>query len=107
MSYSLDFRKKVFEMKEKKKLTIEKVSEIFGISARTVFRWQNRIEPVLKRNKPATKVNMESLKADVQKNPDAYLVERSERLGVSVSGVFYALKRLNISYKKNSISPQS
>lgn len=104
MSYSLDFRKHVMKIKKEKKLTFEKTSKRFGIGIRSLFRWQREIEPKLNRNKPATKVDMEGLKQDVQKNPEAYLSERAKRFGVSVTGIFYALRRLNISYKKNSVS---
>jgi len=107
MSYSLDFRKKVFAVKEKEDLSFESTSKRFSIGIRTLFRWQKNIEPKKNRNKPATKVNMEKLEADISNIPDAYLSERAERLGVSISGIFYAIKRLNISYKKNSVSPKS
>ena len=107
MSYSLDFRKRVMKIKKEKNLTFEKTSKRFGIGMRTLFRWHNRLEPMETRNKPATKVDMERLKQDVQKEPDAYLSERAERLGVSVTGIFYALRRLNFSNKKNSVSPKS
>lgn len=104
MSYSLDFRQRVFAIKDKKNLTFEATSKRFNIGIRTLFRWQQKIEPKKNRNKPATKINMEKLEKDVQKKPDDYLSERAERFGVSVSGIFYALQRLKISYKKNSVS---
>ncbi|MEI8097131.1 MAG: IS630 transposase-related protein [Candidatus Moraniibacteriota bacterium] len=107
MSYSFDYRQRVMKIKGEEDLTFDATSKRFGVGIATLFRWKKKPEPQKTRNKPATKVNMESLKADVQKNSDAYLSERAERLGVSVSGIFYALKRLNMSYKKNSISPKS
>jgi len=96
MCYSLDFRKRVLEIKEKEGLSNRQTSERFGVSMRSLFRWQNRIEPKLKRDKPATKIDMQALELDVEEHPDAYLEERSRRLGVSASGVFYALRRLEI-----------
>jgi hypothetical protein len=93
------------KMKEKSNLTFQKTSEKFNTGMRTLFRWQREIEPKLTRNKPATKVDMEKLRRDVEKDPDDYLSERAERFGVSVSGIFYALRRLNVSYKKNSVPP--
>lgn len=106
MSYSLDFRQRVMKLKDEEELTFQATSRKFGIGMRTLFRWQIRIKPTLKRNKPATKINMEALKKDVKENPDAYLSERAERFGVSITGIFYALERLGMSYKKNSISPK-
>jgi transposase len=106
MAYSLDFRKRVFKVKDKEGLTFEATSKRFHIPIRTLFRWQQRLEPKTTRNKPATKVDMVALKTDIEKRPDAFLHERAALLEVSVSGVFYALRRLNISHKKNSVSPQ-
>ena len=102
MAYSLGFRKKVFEMKEEKNLTFEKTAERFGIGIRTLFRWQKKLEPRQKRNKPATKIDMEKLKEDVKCHPDAYLFERADRFKVSITGMFYALRRLKMTNKKNS-----
>jgi len=104
MSYSLDFRKQVFKLKQKENLTFQDVSEKFGIPIRTLFRWQQRIEPKTKRNKPSTKIDMEALSKDVKDNPDAYQYERAKTFGVSQSAICYALKRLNISNKKNAVS---
>ena len=101
MTYSLDFRKKVMKIKEDKKLTFEKTSERFGIGIRTLFRWQNNMEPCTTRNKPATKIDMEKLKEDVKKYPDDFQYERAERFKVSPNGILYALRRLKISSKKN------
>lgn len=104
MAYSLDFRQQVFKTKQKEGLTFEEVSERFGVPMRTLFRWQKRIEPKTKRNKPSTKVDMEALRKDVEENPDHFQYERAEKFGVSQSTIFYALKRLEISYKKNAFS---
>lgn len=104
MSYSLDFRLHVFKVKKNEKLTFEETSKRFSIPIRTLFRWQNRIEPKTKRNKPSTKIDMNTLYKDVKDNPDHYQYERAKTFGVSQSAIFYALKRLNISNKKNTIS---
>ncbi len=103
MSYSLDFRQRVFKLKHQENLTFEETSERFGIPIRTLFRWQRCIEPKTKRNKPSTKVDMEALRKDVEQNPDDYQYERAKRFGVGQSTIHYALKRLGISNKKNAI----
>jgi len=100
--YSICFRKQVLSIKEQEKLSIRQVAQRFGIAFRSVVSWLQRLEPKTKRDKPATKIDMEALKEDVGKYPDAYLYERASRLKVSISGVYSALKRLNITYKKNS-----
>ena len=107
MGYSLDFRKHVFATKKKFNLSFEETSERFNVSMRSLFRWQNKIEPCTTRNKPATKINMDQLAKDVELYPDAYHYERAERLGVATSTVCDALKRLNLSRKKNSKTPKS
>ena len=102
MGYSLDFRKQVLKVKEAEGLTNQATSERFGISIRTLFRWQNRLAPKHTRNKPSTKIDMDKLEQDIESSPDAYQYERAARLGVSTSCVFYALKRLNVTCKKNT-----
>lgn len=105
MAYSLDFRKQVFKVKAEDNLTFEEVSDRFKIPMRTLFRWQQRIEPILKRNKPAVKIDMEALRKDVEQEPDLYQYERATKFGVSQSSIFYDLKRLKMSLKKNAVSP--
>ena len=102
MAYSIDFRRRVFAYKEKHNLTFEQTSEHFGINIASLFRWQNKIEPCTHRNKPASKVDMDLLKKDIEKFPDDYQWERAKRLNVTQPTIHYALKRLNISYKKNT-----
>ena len=104
MTYSLDFRRKVFKIKEEKKLTYEKTSERFGVGIRTLFRWQEKMEPETTKNRPATKIDMEKLKKDVKLYPDDFQYERAGRFNVSSNGILYALRRLNITNKKNPVS---
>jgi len=107
MTYSLDFRKKVFATKEKFQLTFQETSERFDLPIRTLLRWQKKIEPCTTRNKPATKLDMEALAQDVKKAPDDYQWERAKRLGVAERTIGYGLQRLGISHKKNAQTPQS
>ena len=105
--YPLKFREKVFAVKERYKLTYKETSERFDVSMKTLFRWQQRIEPKLSRNKPATKIDMEALEEDVELYPDDYQWERAKRFKVSQSAINSALKRLRISNKKNSKASKS
>ena len=106
MTYSLDFRKKVLQIREEKGLSIVKTANLFSISPTTIVKWKKNIIPKVSRNKQATKIDMEALKKDIKANSDSYNYERAQRLGVSTTCVLYALKRLGITYKKNSESPQ-
>lgn len=104
--YSLDFRNHVLKIGKEEGLSIRKLATRFGIGSRTIVRWKKRLSPKTRRNKPATKIDMLALKKDVEDFPDAYLYERAKRLGVSSSGIYSALKRLGVTYKKNAQSSQ-
>ena len=106
MTYPLKFRQKVFAVKEKYSLTYEQTSERFDLPIRTLFRWQNKLEPCLTRNKPATKIDMDVLREDVELHPDDYQWERAKRFNVCQPTMGRALKRLGISYKKNAKASQ-
>lgn len=107
MTYSLDFRMKVLSVKEKENLSFRKTAKRFHIGVASVMRWSKNPKPLETRNKPATKIDMEALEKDVQDNPDSYQYERAERFGVSQNGIWNALQRLNMSYKKNSKTSKS
>jgi len=107
MTYSLDFRQKVLSTRKAQKLTFDQTSTLFGISKTTILKWIKNIHGQTGRNKPATKIDMEELKRDIEQHPDAYQYERARRLGVSRTGLWSALKRLKVTYKKNSESSQS
>lgn len=49
---------------------------------------------------------MEALKKDIEEYPDSYQYERAERFGASQSGIYWALKRLDVTYKKTLIHPK-
>ena len=97
MTYSTDFRRKTLAIKEQENLTTEEAAKRFRIGTANFSRWKKEWEPKRTRNKPATKIDMEALKRDVELYPDAYHHERASRFGVSESGIRKALKRLGIS----------
>jgi transposase len=107
MAYSAYFRKKVLAYRAKHNETIKATAEYFKIGTASVTRWVHKQAPCKNRNKQPLKIKDEDLIADVEKYPDAFQYERAERLKVSVAGIYHALKRLKISYKKNSASSQS
>ena len=99
--YNIDFRRLVLDFKNKHHLTFEETSERFGISIRSLFRWEKSIEPCSSRPRDPSKIQNQTLLDDIKNYPDAYLKERAQRLGVSISGIHDAMKRLNITRKKN------
>lgn len=107
MSYSLDLRKHVFKIKQQERLTFQETSDRFGVPTRTLFRWKKHIEPITKRNKPSTKIDMAALQKAVEQHPDRYQYEHARKFGVAQSTIFYALKRLNITHKKTLFHPKA
>ena len=106
MTYPIEFRKKVLEVKKEKILTTEETAERFCIGKATVTRWKKCLETkvyVVKKRKLA----LEKLTEDVEKYPDSYQYERAKRLGVGQSAIHEGLKKLNITYKKKLQTSQS
>lgn len=101
MTYSVDFRRKVLEIKDRDGLSIEEAAVRFGVGQASIFRWTKRLEPCRTRNKPSVKIDRDRLVRDVEKYPDAYQYERAERFGCSQRGISDALKRFGMSRKKN------
>ena len=107
MSYDIKFRRQVLKIREKEGLSFSKVAHRFGVSKQTIYNWSKRIEEKKTRNKPAQKIDMDALKKDIERDPDAYQYERAARFGVTQMAIWAALKRLKVSYKKNSQASQS
>ena len=105
--YSVHIRKKILSIKEKEKLSFVSIGKRFGMSPNTIYRWTKRIEPKIKREKRSIKIDMEALKDDVRENPTLYQYERAAKFGVSQRSIGYALKRLGVSYKKNTKASES
>mgnify|MGYP001179295801 FL=1 len=102
MTYSLDFRKKVLLIRSKEGLSFAQAAKRFGVSVNSLFLWSKNLEPKRTKNRPTIKIGTEALIEDIKKYPDAYNYERAQRLNVSTAGIYCALKRLRISYKKNT-----
>ena len=103
--YNSVFIKKVLSLR--KSLSIRKVADKFNISTRTIQNWEQGKLPIGKRNKPNLSLDKSLLLDDVMQYPDAYQYERAERLKVSQMCIWYNLKKLGITYKKNTKASQS
>ena len=106
MTYSLDYRQRVFKIKKEEGLTYEETRKRFGVGMRTLFNWSKKIEPKKGRDKVATKIDMEALKKDVEENPDRFQYERAKDHGVTPWAIGVALRRMKLSRKKNATSPK-
>ena len=107
MTHALSFRKHVLKIKEQEKMNLKEASERFKVGMASMARWMKRLEPKTHRHKPTRKIDMAALRHDIEKYPDAYQYERAKRLGVTPHGIWHALKRFGVSYKKNAKAPQS
>jgi transposase len=107
MSYDEKFRRHVLKIKEQEGLSLAKVAERFGIAKQTVYNWTKRIEEKKKRDRLPQKLSLDALVQDIADVPDAYLYERAKRLGVSISCIWRAFKRMGVSYKKKPKASQS
>ena len=106
MTYPLKFRQKVLSVKEQYSLTYEETAKRFCIGKDSLTRWKNNIEPKATKNRPSIRVDMEKLKKDIEEYPDGYMYERAQRLSVSKSGIYFALRRLGMSFKKRPSDTQ-
>ena len=94
-------------IKEQEGLTQAEAAERFGVGVASITRWNKCLESKSMRTKPATKLDMKALEEDVKMYPDGYQYERAARLGFCQRAIGYALKRLGVSYKKNTVASES
>ncbi len=103
MAYSLDFRKKVVGFVTSGG-TKKAASQLFGVSVWCVHDWCSRKD--LSANYSACglarKFDWDLLREDVRVNPDKFLYERAAEFNVTTHSIWYALKAMKISYKKNT-----
>ncbi len=100
MSYSIDLRERVVKFVNNGGGQVE-ASQLFGVDRKTIYNWLHRENlsptPRLARRR---KIDKTKLILSVSAQPDALLRERALNFGVSSSGMWRALRRMNIS-KKN------
>jgi transposase len=111
MSYSIDLRERVLIFIEGGGSKIE-ASRLFKVSCRTVFMWlqqkkeRGNLKIKLRDTKPY-KIDEAALIQYVEKNPDHYLRQIADHFHVTPPAIFFALKRLKISYKKKRFSTRN
>jgi transposase len=107
MAYSADIKRLAIIMINVDKLNYEQVCERLKICLTTLTRWiklnkKNDLYTIKPRSNASRKINDDALRAYISQNPDSYLYEIAEHLGVSKSGIHKACERLKITYKKNT-----
>ena len=105
MAYDAKFREKVLKYIAKGH-TIQEAHEVFEVGTTTIKEWKKLQRETGKlENRPLNrgykKINPVQLKAYITKNPDSYLKEIAEVFNCTDMAIYYALKRLKISRKKN------
>ena len=112
MAYSEDFRERALAYMDEGH-TYKELYEAFKIYPSAISQWRalrsatNSLTPQY-RDTRSRKIDKEQLQRAVKEKPDAYLSELAEPFGCTEQAVFYALKKLNITVKKNSIhTPKS
>src|SRR6478735_6131319 len=106
--YSEDLRKRVIRYVETGRTKAE-ASRKYEVSYRTIERWMNRyrVDGVIKAERTGRpvgtgKIVADQLEASVSADSDKTLKERGKEFGVSAAALCKAMRRLNISHKKNA-----
>ena len=105
--YSKDYRKAALEYMEKGH-TKEELYETFGIYPSRITAWRKLLKETgdltpQYRETRSSKIDMKKLEQALERKPDATLEELAKPFGCTESAVYYALKRLKITVKKNSL----
>jgi transposase len=109
MAYSSDLRKRVIQYVENGHSNKE-AAAIYRVGVSTVYLWMKtpkRVTTLAMGPKTASKLDRNRLQAFVKKRPDAYLAEIAHEFKVASSTVYYALRGLNLSRKKNGALPRA
>lgn len=102
MTYPTCLRKKILMHKDKHNLSIRDTAKYFKVGINSIVRWQTQLEPAKTKSRPSIKISEDALRKDIEVYPDDFLYERAERFKVSAAGIHLALKRLNLTRKKNA-----
>ncbi len=102
MSHSMDLRRRVVAYVRGGGSKAE-AARRFGVHHGCVFDWitRDRLEAKKPGPRKAHKLDMEALQQAVECQPEVMGKELAVHFGVRPSTICYALKRLNISRKKN------
>lgn len=105
MVYGIDYRKRVLQH-VKDGHSKKETCALFGISTNTLYLWEKQLEErgTLERKPRARsprKLPLDELERYVSEHPDAYLREIAAFFDCSTTSVWYALRNLDITLKKD------
>jgi len=104
--YSIDLRERVVAYIEQGGSKAE-ASKLFQVSRRTIYYWLERkaqsghLAPNKMKPYKTRKLDTAKLLEHVELNADATLEEMAEHFEVSLTTIWYALKRMKVTRKKN------
>ncbi len=104
MAYSLDLRKRVLTFIENGGSKVE-AAKLFNVSRDIIYKWQRASDP-LAVQKPGPRgprcIDYKALEQQVKDYPDQTMIERAAHFGVSKYCIWYGLRKLGISRKKDT-----
>ena len=104
MGYGIDLRRQVMRFINKGGSKVE-AAILFGVARSRIYEWLKLDKSLSSGKKPgpkkATRIDEAALLSALKENPDALLRELAVRFKVDPSSIYYALKRLRVSRKKN------
>jgi len=110
MAYSADFRKRAIEYVNEGH-TGKELYAAFKIHPSTVYRWRklleqtNSLKPQYRKTRKG-KIDLDKLKAALERKPDLTLPELAIMFGCTKQSVFTALKKVKITRKKRHFHTQ-
>ena len=106
-SYSVALRERAIKFVETENGSPKEACSVLGIHISTLTKWLKRyretgeVAPIPRKRYRKRKVDIKLLQQYVIKNPDATLDELAKPFDVFPSTIFYHLKKLGITRKKN------
>ena len=105
MSYDVKYRQRALSYLSEGN-SFRKTAEVFKVSTSTLQAWKSQLNETgtltpKKRETPWRKIDPEKLRKYVEEHPDAYQHEMATAFGVRRYAIQQALKRLQITRKKN------
>ena len=102
MAYSIDLRKRVVEFVEAGGRKAE-AARRFRVSIWCVQDWGTRADLAPKHQGPRRrKLDRLALRQHVAQHSDATLKERAQHFGVRINAIWYALRQMKVTHKKNA-----
>lgn len=106
MPYSVALKKRAVES-VRQGYPIVTIANLLGGSRGNVHRWLKQKDlNLINRKRWKRKLNRAALKQDVITNPDARLVDRAQKFGLSINPIWYALGKMKITQKNKNFSYQ-